>query len=82
MSKATPACSTARLAGELDHLAIGPVRGIDLGLVAAPVRGRADEADLGPVEMRREARQPAGRNDRVVVEDDEDVAVGHARGPG
>ena len=67
---------------ELHHLAIRAIGRVDLGLVAAAVRGRADEPDLGSLEVCCEPAAATRRNDRVVVENDEDVAGSGARAPG
>ena len=38
--------------GQLHHFAVRPVLGVDLGLVTAPIRGRADQSDLRPDQVR------------------------------
>ena len=53
------------------------VGGVDLGLVADAVRDRADEPHRRVSRAAHEPRQPARRDDRVVVEQHQQVAPRH-----
>ena len=60
--------------GESFELAVGAIGGLDLGLVADPVRHRPDRPDLRVVEVSNQPREPTVWHDRVIIEEDESVS--------
>ncbi len=61
-------------AGEPFELGVGSIAGLDLGLVADPVRYRPDRPDPRVVEVTDQPREPAKGHDCIVVEQDESVS--------
>ena len=62
------------LAGEPFELGVGAIGGLDLGLVADPVRHRPDRPDPRVVEVPDQPREPTMGHDRVIIEEDESVS--------
>ncbi len=61
----------AVLALELEELRVGRVIRLDFGLVADPVRDRADQAHARVLQMVAKSFYPARGDNRVVVEQDQ-----------
>jgi hypothetical protein len=62
-------------AGGVEEASPRRVVGLDLGLVADPVRDRPGQPDVGVSQVVEQARQPAGGDQRVVVQQHQVLAA-------